>query len=381
MTQFYDKFVVGMANEDDDVVKNFDSQDFASINGHSHPTDDYILYVHGYNIADWEKDRWTETMFKRLYWQGYSGWVGSFQWPTLEVIPSNILNDEAGYFLNYNQSEYRAYQAGKVLANRMERLVNEGKKVHILAHSQGNIVVGQALKDYNDNFGKITSYIATQAAIPVHAHSNEGLEMDGESYGEHTTPNLFGFFWSGTSEDQPYLHGVLDKIEPDKTFNYFNAGDWALDWWKTNNKEFRILGGGGALQLFGKPDVRKGYEYIGGPNRFNPPPPWFFSLDEEYFDLAGYDYFLHLGRILNIGEEDDLFKILAYCVKSRSNPLGAEARPVNGFESVNLSLIDAKFDGEHYAHSKQFRSNIAYEWGYWKRVVDDFLGRNKNSNE
>ena len=42
----------------------------------------YILFVHGWNLAPWERDAFAETAFKRLYWQGYKGHFGAFQWPT-----------------------------------------------------------------------------------------------------------------------------------------------------------------------------------------------------------------------------------------------------------------------------------------------------------
>ena len=32
--------------------------------------------------CDPNKDRFAETAFKRLYWQGYQGRFGSFRWPT-----------------------------------------------------------------------------------------------------------------------------------------------------------------------------------------------------------------------------------------------------------------------------------------------------------
>ena len=43
---------------------------------------DYILFVHGYNMPTWEKDRYAETAYKRLYWQGYQGRFGEYRWPT-----------------------------------------------------------------------------------------------------------------------------------------------------------------------------------------------------------------------------------------------------------------------------------------------------------
>jgi len=41
----------------------------------------YILLVHDYNLPPWKKDRFAETAFKRLYWQGYQGRFGLFRWP------------------------------------------------------------------------------------------------------------------------------------------------------------------------------------------------------------------------------------------------------------------------------------------------------------
>ena len=33
-------------------------------------------------MESWEKDRFAESAFKRLYWQGYQGRFGVFRWPT-----------------------------------------------------------------------------------------------------------------------------------------------------------------------------------------------------------------------------------------------------------------------------------------------------------
>ena len=46
----------------------------------------YILHVHGSNMKLWEKDRYAETMYKRLYWQGYQGRFGSFRWPSQGTV-------------------------------------------------------------------------------------------------------------------------------------------------------------------------------------------------------------------------------------------------------------------------------------------------------
>jgi hypothetical protein len=64
---------------------------------------------------------------------------------------------------------------------------------------------------------------------------------------------------------------------------------------------------------------------------------------------------------------------LAYDAESRSRALG---QTVNAeFNGWNLydDLHDGGmgYDGQHYAHSREFRSNIAAEWNFWVRVFDD----------
>ena len=54
------------------------------------PNTPYILHVHGWNMQRWEKDRFGEAMFKRLYWQGYQGRFGIFRWPTLAKFPGHL---------------------------------------------------------------------------------------------------------------------------------------------------------------------------------------------------------------------------------------------------------------------------------------------------
>ncbi len=81
----------------------------------------YILFVHGWNLATWEKDRWAETAYKRLYWQGYQGRFGEFRWPTYYGFagPSSILTNQNERD-NFDSSEYNAWRAGLGLDNKLE---------------------------------------------------------------------------------------------------------------------------------------------------------------------------------------------------------------------------------------------------------------------
>jgi hypothetical protein len=72
--------VVPMANAvlaQDNFSPGYPNQSFRySYNSATDTNDDYILYVHGWNEPRWRKDRWAETAYKRLYWQGYQGRFG-----------------------------------------------------------------------------------------------------------------------------------------------------------------------------------------------------------------------------------------------------------------------------------------------------------------
>ena len=101
ITDFYDKYAVEAG--DYETVPNRPDLKHASSYTSNDPTDEYCLYVHGWNMAELEKDRWAETTFKRLWWQGYCGKVGIFEWPTLEGV------------FSYDSSEYRAWKSGRAL--------------------------------------------------------------------------------------------------------------------------------------------------------------------------------------------------------------------------------------------------------------------------
>ena len=112
----------------------------------------YILYVHGWNLEPWEKDRWAESAFKRLYWQGYQGRFGEFRWPTDYGFTGDyvdVLTDRR----NFDNSEFNAWQSGLGLLYKLTDLYNQYPgHVYMIAHSLGNIVAGEALRYAGTNF-------------------------------------------------------------------------------------------------------------------------------------------------------------------------------------------------------------------------------------
>ncbi|HLX68017.1 MAG TPA: alpha/beta hydrolase, partial [Verrucomicrobiae bacterium] len=129
---------------------------------------EYILFVHGWNLAPWERDAFAETAFKRLYWQGYKGRFGAFQWPTEYGFSGTI----SGIFDadNFDNSEFNAWSSGEGLLGALNRLNNQYPgQVYLMAHSMGNVVAGEALKLAGSN-QVVNTYIAMQGAVAAHAY-------------------------------------------------------------------------------------------------------------------------------------------------------------------------------------------------------------------
>jgi hypothetical protein len=81
---------------------------------------DYILFVHGWNLELREQTADAETAFKRLYWQGYKGEFGTYQWPTGNKI-SGIIS-AALHARDYDNSESNALASATGLAGLLTDL-------------------------------------------------------------------------------------------------------------------------------------------------------------------------------------------------------------------------------------------------------------------
>ena len=99
----------------------------------------YILHVHGYNMPMWSKDRFAETEYKRLYWQGYQGRFGEFRWPT---TVQGVVNFNSAF----DVSEFNAWKSATGLLNLLTNLnAAYPGHVYMTAHSHGNVVARRSL--------------------------------------------------------------------------------------------------------------------------------------------------------------------------------------------------------------------------------------------
>lgn len=202
----------------------------------------------------------------------------------------------------------------------------------------GNVVTGEALHQLTSSI--VHTYIASQAAISAHCYDNSITNY----WNGFNTPNVYGHYTLGKSPDASYLASNPSKAG--KLVQYFNAKDWALGWWETDNQM--------------KPDLN--YDYHEGDADVDSYAPGLG--DRFYYDsVLPYD-----ERTLTFPA--DRFEIFARCAESRSQALG-RVSSVSGFSRCQ-NLEDYGYDHQHYSHSRQFRSNIVDEWPYWAAVKTDF---------
>ena len=303
---------------------------------------DYVLYVHGYNMQELEKQRWLETTYKRLWHLGYKGRVGEFSWPCSQSAPP------------YDDSENHAWQSGSRLLELLNNLKGLGFRVHMLAHSQGNVVAGEALRQAGPGAQLVRTYIASQAAIPAHSYDSS---VEARTDFTPSTPDVYSHYlldgqdppqsttlahtWPMTNPS--YMASVKMSGAAVKYVNFWNADDYAL----TGNS----LGHPGWMidQVLKPTLYSTGYNLDKGFKRYDPfamPAPIYYTFP------------------------DNRFTIFAFCVSARSKALGAT--PTGGVFAANQSFdlkTSLNYGTEHVYHSAQFRSSMAQRWQYWNRFL------------
>ena len=112
-------------------------------------------------------------MFKRLWHRGFRGRFIAYHWDTYWFNSWKWVNDLAGVdvgaaLAHYNDNEYIAWQdAATALKNHVNHLDFTNK--NIVAHSMGNIVVGQAL---NEEMA-VNNYALLNAAVPAACYDED----------------------------------------------------------------------------------------------------------------------------------------------------------------------------------------------------------------
>ncbi len=295
---------------------------------------DYVLYVHGYNMQEFEKQRWIETTYKRLYWLGYKGRVGGFTWPCSQSAPP------------YDASEERAWESATQLKTLLSGLKTAGYRVHVMAHSQGNVVAGEALRQWKEAGNTtplVRTYIASQAAIQAHCYDIGAPLIPGfaGSLSDDGTPNDYVNY---PPTGAPYMGAVAMSGAATNWLNFENPGDYALTGNSLDPLDFHP---GWQVNQRLKPDAGTGMGY-------NAVDGFFISTPTGI-------------RSLVIPAER--FKIFSYLAEGRSLALGSTTTG-GVFAGNNTDLAATLSYGLHHRfHSGQFRSFMSERYEYWRRLL------------
>ena len=328
---------------------------------------DYVLFVHGWNVSNEVIQHFADTAFKRLWHQGYKGQFGLFQWPTFYIAnpgSSNPLTDLLGNGMtlldrkNYDASEKNAWLSGEGLLNCIGALNQKHggsatSRVRVLAHSQGNIVVGEALKRAA-HASVLHTYIASQAALTADCYDPNAVDMDRRVVaGYQNTPDVYSRSWKeGASRHFPqswpadlpsyfapdYMSGATGRY-----VNFYNPDDYALNGiiWQLN-------------QQLKPDDVWDYYEAYGF---------------VKHIGIAGFD-------VKSL--PDDAFEIMGFAAEARAYALGQYGDTRGVFRGDRVFNLQSYFDKtrpqdqykEHKYHSGQFSGTNMLRWKYWKAVLD-----------
>jgi hypothetical protein len=327
---------------------------------------DTLVYVHGWNVPDDVGEDWkaavAETTFKRMYWQGFRGEFVALNWPTYANSEGPIEPPFEDFNFTYNPSDLNAYRSALALRNILEDYRGEFpnlQPVHVMAHSMGNIVVGEAMRhwaaDPDTTDPLVTNYVAMEAAVSAGAYGSN--DTDSVIVGR-PIPDLYRFWSHGRDAFADpslgllyYFFGVNFSWE--NAINFYNAEDVALEAWDANN-----IGKEAFIQA---PIWPYDYEFTPGDGE-NVNNDTFTRVPDvgAPVNLTLVDEFGRPGR--------DAYEILAFFSQSASLALGT--KEVTYFD-VNVNIEDFGMLGGsdiRANHSYQFNHDSAETWDFYERI-------------
>ncbi len=281
-------------------------------------TDDIIVWVHGWIPQDPENYQRTlvfsfETMWKRLWHQGFRGRVIHFRWPTVKK------HQMFGLYI----SEYRGYKSAPALLDFVETLPAD-KRIHITTHSLGGVLLMEAIKLGLD----VEEALFQVSAVPAESFdSNESLII----------PELKDLDMPRDANSMGHAGYISETRTP--IYSAYNPADVTWLGWNAAQKIAKPLTG-----------FDRRYAYV--PN-----------------NSSGKPYELRRWWIQS-RPVDDQHEAMAIAVPARSQALGGEGRVGGVVEAAyNLHQPPFEFQADHVA---MWRWNPQKVLPYSNLILDVF---------
>jgi Alpha/beta hydrolase of unknown function (DUF900) len=311
---------------------------FSSLQQDTSQNKQLAVFVHGWRmpVSTWYE--FSETMFKRLYWQGYQGGFASLFWPTRSTDTDGHILD----FLTYNRSEHIAFKSGTGTAAYLNNIRTRFSdyQISVCSHSMGGIVMMEALKELAAaNQQPINSYVMMQAAVPAQCY-------------DAAITNYLDFVAMEQSIPTPntysnYAAGITNALQSNgKIVNFYNPLDFALGSWAIN-QSFSTSDTNEPGTI--KPNWYLGYYTDGVTSilRTN-------GFNQSILNALIYDNFYD-GPTRTITDPHELMPFVS---RPRSLTVGAQDG-MRGVVSAELNLeTQFGFTDATYDHSAEFNRNI-----------------------
>jgi hypothetical protein len=304
-------------------------------------TGELAVFVHGWRMTHSDYEIFSDTMFKRLYWTGYRGRFASLRWPT------RSLDTDLPYieYLTYNRSEHIAFKSGAGTAGYLNDLRGRFPEhtVSVAAHSMGNIVMMEALKQLAAASQRpIDHYVMMQAAVPAHSFDTSvtNLPLFTTAESRVPTPNTY----------HNYAAGVTNALEVGgRIVNFYNVQDFALNAWQVN-QSWGTTGFAPWTPTM-KPNTYLGYSTTGTSHLLQTN-----AWNTDLLLATLYDgYYTGPTRAVTATHE-----IMPFVARPRTKAVGAQGGmggQIKGGE-LNLQGVGYGFTDASGDHSGQFNWNI-----------------------
>lgn len=290
------------------------------------------VFVHGWRMPYADYKIFSQTMFKRLYWQGYQGKFAALRWPTR----SSDTDTNGLDLLTYNRSEYISFQSGTGAALYLYDLRQRfpDYTISVCSHSQGGIIMMEALTELaNANENPIDHYVMMETAVPAHCYDPAVTNLPALMNMEQNipTPNTYS----------NYAAGIRSALRSGNICNLFNPVDFAL----VSGLNGSGLGSWESNQELMKPVILFGYVY----------------LPTNGVAVVTTNQFTEAFGVTNLQTRivTDPLELMPFVSRPHSKAVGAQAgvgQVVNGPEYNIQSQLG--FTAATYDHSGQFNRSI-----------------------
>jgi pimeloyl-ACP methyl ester carboxylesterase len=297
------------------------------------------VFVHGWRMTYSDYNIFSQTMLKRLYWQGYQGKFAALRWPTRSAdTDTNLLFTYVpSVNFTYNRSEHIAFKSANGAASFFNYLHQRypDYKISVAAHSMGNILMMQTLKLLAASYQTpLDNYVLMQAAVPACCYDTTvtNLPLFAQEEIAVPTPNTYS----------NYAYGI-DNALKGTAINFYNPLDYALSAWQIN--EGFLLSTTNEILTF-KPNAFFGYSY-------NPVTLETRVTTNYWQSFVGVSNVI--PRIIT-----DPIEMMPFVARPRSLAVGAQGgvdKVLDSHQEVNLQ-DQLGFTSEKCDHSGEFNRNI-----------------------